>query len=305
MVDFSDAYFIKLGRKGSYEKRCIEEGIIRLGFVNPYHNECSNGNYNSLRDYFEGEKNKTKGVATSIINQIKLFYEADESILWITFYNKKLWWCHASSGIVEIGDGSRSRKAKEGWKSLDINGKVLSIDKLSGKLTKVQMYQGTICEVKEKKYLYEKINGILSDDIKLAQDCLDNLKNSLYSLVKRLTWKDFEILVDLIFNDAGWKRIGVLGKTEKDIDLDLLMPVTETRAFVQVKASSNQTEFDRYVEVFNENELYNEMYYVVHTQSTPINVSASYQNVHLIGLNKIVDFIINAGLINWLIEKAA
>jgi hypothetical protein len=97
----------------------------------------------------------------------------------------------------------------------------------------------------------------------------------------------------------------VLGKTEKDIDLDLLMPVTETRAFVQVKASSNQTEFDRYVEVFNENELYNEMYYVVHTQSTPINVSASYQNVHLIGLNKIVDFIINAGLINWLIEKAA
>lgn len=37
MVEFENAYFIKLGRRGGWEKSCIEDGLIRLGFVDPFH----------------------------------------------------------------------------------------------------------------------------------------------------------------------------------------------------------------------------------------------------------------------------
>lgn len=304
MISSQKAYFIKLGRNGSWEKRCIEEGILRLGFNNPYHQDCLLKKYENCGKWFS-ENGKTKGVVTSIVNQIKTFYEADNKILWITFYNRKLWYCTTSSGVEEIDDGSRIRKTTSGWSSTDIKGTELSVDRLSGKLTKVQMFQGTICEVKEYKYLHEKINCILSIEIQNTKKCLDDLKKALIELVRLLTWKDFELLVDLIFSDAGWKRLGVIGKTEKDIDLDLLMPVTEIRAFVQIKASSNQNEFDDYYNSFEENDLFQEMYYVIHTESTPIYVSPEKKNVHLIKIDKIVDLIISAGLVNWVLEKVA
>ena len=50
---------------------------------------------------------------------------------------------------------------------------------------------------------------------------------------------DFEIFVDLLFRSDGWSRIGTLGKTTKDIDIELISPITNERAIVQVKSQSN------------------------------------------------------------------
>jgi len=121
MIEYEKAYFIKLGKNGIWEKKCIDEGIIRLGFPNPFHEECLSGNFEPLRTYFEDEKQKSKGVVTSIINLIKVFYESNERILWITFYNRKLWWCFLKNGINEIENGSRIRSTINGWSSWEIN----------------------------------------------------------------------------------------------------------------------------------------------------------------------------------------
>ena len=40
---------------------------------------------------------------------------------------------------------------------------------------------------------------------------------ALVPLMHLLTWKDFELLVDLVFANSGWRRVGVVGKTQKTI----------------------------------------------------------------------------------------
>lgn len=303
MVEFHNAYFIKLGRSGGWEKSCIDGGVLRLGYMNPHHNECLAGNYETLRQWFE-EQGKTKGVVTSTVNQVKTFYEADESTLWITFFQRKLWWGFAEPGIQKLEDGSRTRRVRDGWKSTDENGEVLSVDKISGRLTKVQMYQGTICEIKESKYLRDKINGVIPEDVRKAKEYLSALTASVLPLIKNLTWKDFELLVDLLFTNAGWKRIGVLGKTEKDIDLDLMMPVNGRRAFVQVKSYSTQSVFEEYVSTFSDNDLYDEMYFVVHSLKSGLQIPQGERRVTVIDDTSLARLVINSGMIEWVIEKA-
>lgn len=303
MVAVKKAYFIKLGRNGSWEKVCIEGGMLRLGFNNPFHAECLSGNFEPMRQWFEGRA-KTKGVVTSNTNQVKTFYEADVDTLWITFYQRRLWWGFAEPGIEQLEDGSRIRKIKNGWNSLDQRGEVLTVDKISGRLTKIQMYQGTLCEVREAKYLRDKINGVVSVEVAKAKEHLSSLMDAILPLIKNLTWKDFELLVDLLFVNAGWKRIGVLGKTEKDIDLDLLMPVNGRRAFVQVKSSSTQSEFEEYVETFSSNSLYDEMYYVVHSLKKDLQVPESGRPVTVLKDNALAKLVVNSGMVEWLIEKA-
>ena len=129
------------------------------------------------------------------------------------------------------------------------------------------------------------------------------MKNSIKDLIKGLWWNDFELLVDLIFSSSGWQRISVLGKTEKYIDLDVFSPVTQKRAFVQIKSSSNTETFRNYINVFSEYEQYDEMYFVVHTASDELRNVSDNINIHLMDLDRIADLVINAGLVNWLITK--
>lgn len=131
MIEFAKAYFIKLGRDGSWEKGCIEDGLLRLGFNNPFHKQCMNGQYGSLRNWLERE-GKSKGVVTGIVNQVKTFYEANEHVLWITFFQRKLWWGFAVPGVEQLEDGSRIRNIEDGWRSTDAAGGTLAVDRISG-----------------------------------------------------------------------------------------------------------------------------------------------------------------------------
>jgi hypothetical protein len=58
----------------------------------------------------------------------------------------------------------------------------------------------------------------------------------LIPIIKELHPKDLEIFTDLVFRQSGWQRVGVSGGTEKDIDLDLISPVTGERIAVQIAA---------------------------------------------------------------------
>jgi hypothetical protein len=41
-----------------------------------------------------------------------------------------------------------------------------------------------------------------------VEQAMFNLKTKLTFLIQNLQWKDFETLVDLIFRQAGWQRVG-------------------------------------------------------------------------------------------------
>ncbi len=304
-VKVKSAYFIKLGRKGAWEESCIlQDNTIRLGFSNPLHSECLAGEWDKIYDYWIGQ-GKKKNKATEIKNQIKAFYESDEETLWITFFRRRMYWCFAEKEVVQLADGTRIRKVKREWNYFDVQGEALTIENLSGKLTKVQGFQGTICTVKEFEYLIRRINHQKLPEVEKAEQTLATLLQDIEPLIQNLTWKDFELLVDLIFTHAGWQRISSLGKTEKSIDLALMSPVTENRAFVQIKSKSNMRVFEDYIKQYQGMKEFDEMYFVVHTTDNSFNEWHDIPDIKLWDVRKLSSLVINSGLISWLIKKTS
>ena len=305
IVEAKDVKFIKLGNSGDWEKHCIESNkpSIRLGFMNPHHQECLDGDWDYIKKYWL--KSKTKGKATETTNQIKDFYTQPSTTLWITFYKRLLYWCFVKEKVEMLETGDRIREVKGKWNCCDVKGNPLYVERLSGKLTKVQMFRGTICSVKESDYLLKRINAIELAEVAEANMSLDNLISCIKPLIKNLTWQDFEILVDLVFSNAGWQRIAPLGKVEKSIDLDVVSPVTGKRAFIQVKSQSSKEEFENYLKDFKSMKQYSEMYYVCHTNTSALEEVQIPSNVQLIGLDRMAELTINAGLTRWLIAKSS
>ena len=86
-------------------------------------------------------------------------------------------------------------------------------------------------------------------EIDAIRTTLNRLESDIETLVRGLWWKDFELLVDLIFAKLGWQRLSELGKTQRSIDLDVFSPITHDRAFVQVKSNTSPREVRDYWEI--------------------------------------------------------
>lgn len=222
--------YIKLGDGGRWEKSCIDDGTIRLGYESPLHQQSLRGERSDSeavhRHWLTCRKNDS-GAATRDVRQIRDFYELSEDDIWFTFYKRYLYWCHTAKEVIEQPDGTRIRKVIGSWSRCDKNRNPLTIENIDGRVTQVQAFRGTICEVKLPDYLIRKINGECQPEIEATKKAIQQLKDNVQSLISGLWWKDFELLVDLIFARSGWQRISVLGKTEKDIDLDIYSPVTQ------------------------------------------------------------------------------
>lgn len=218
--------FIKLGEGGKWETSCIGDGTVRLGYQSPHHAASLRGDWDVVREFWLDVRNGNKGAATRDVNQIRDFYELGADDVWITFHNKYLYWCRADGAVRELADGSRSRLAIGGWQNTDVKGNELRIDRLDGRVSKVRGYQGTICAVELPEYVVRKINGDVQTDVAAADGALKDLRNHAAVLIQGLGWKDFELLVELVFSRAGWQRFSVVGATEKDTDLDLVAPLS-------------------------------------------------------------------------------
>lgn len=296
--------FIKLGEGGEWESSCIQENTIRLGYESPHHQDSLTGNWDAVKQFWLQIRNGNGGSSTRDTNQIRDFYELEKDDVWITFHKRKLYWCRAAGEVIELNDGSRVRNVIGGWSFTDINGRTLGIENIDGRVTKVQGFRGTICSIELQDYLVRKINGQTIAEIERAKSTLENLKSNVEELIRGLWWHDFELLIDLVFSKAGWQRFSVLGKTEKDLDIDVYSPVTHKRAFVQIKSTTTLAEIESCIGVFKKYEQFDEMYFVYHTcQEDLSRLKVLPQNIHLLGLKRISTLVVNAGLIEWLITK--
>jgi hypothetical protein len=296
--------FIKLGKGGEWQHSCIVvDQTIRLGFESNQHQECSDRNWDPVRAFWLVERNGSETEASKDLREIQAFYTLPSTVLWITFHNRLLYWCFAEEVVTELADGSRVRKAIGGWSCKSLAGETLHIENIDGRVTKVQGYRRTICNVERADYLIRKIEGKPQPEVVEATKAFSALCKKTAALIKGLWWHDFEVLTDLIFTRAGWQRVSVLGKTEKDIDLDLLSPVTSRRAFVQVKSSANYDTFSDSVSFFRNSGIYDEMYFVVHTINDKRLVAQSVDGVTVLNIEDIAKLAINSGLMTWLIKK--
>jgi hypothetical protein len=258
--------YIKLGEAGGWEKECMEEGIVRFGFGSAKSDRfplCCGRQWSDLTKSFLAE-GKAKSTATRFTNEIRLFFEDVGSTLWLTFVGERLCWGFLTAEPPKQhsdGDGVW-RAVAGGWRSADVNGELLTKDRLSGALTKLAAYRGTSCEVDVADYVVRRINGHTSPQVERAVLSLGEMKSSVRELMKLLGPRDFETLTDLVFSTSGWRRLGVVGKTQKTLDLDMLLPSTGERAFVQVKSRTTSAELAEYVGKLEEHGPYDRMFYV-------------------------------------------
>jgi hypothetical protein len=117
-------------------------------------------------------------------------------------------------------------------------------------------------------------------------------------MMRLLTPQDFEVLVDLIFASSGWRRLGPVGKTHKTIDIELELPSTKDRAFIQVKSATTQAEFDAYQRDFEQSDS-QKMFFAYHTGQ----VRSENSGVVLLGPDRLARMVLDAGLVSWLMRK--
>jgi hypothetical protein len=298
----SKGLYIKLGESGRWEKECLEHGILRFGYRQTPFEAAASGDWEKVRTVWL-DKRKDEGAATRDVNQIRNFFEAGEDTLWITFNGGFLWWCFAKPGVKQHQDEEGSyRKTVDGWHNTDIKGAKLSSEKLSGNLLKVQSFQGTICDIKEFEYLKLKLNGQVLPQVEDAAQAENQMVEKIVPLMRLLTWQDFELLVDLVFANSGWRRLGEVGKTQKTVDIELMLPTTGERAFVQVKSSASKQDLTRYVERLKDSPAYDRMFFVWHSGDVG---EVEENNVALIGPDRLARMVFDAGLTSWLREKVS
>lgn len=302
-VDAKNAFYIKLGEGGLWEDESLREGTLLFGYKDTPHDQCVAGEWEKVRDLWASWRGN-QGAATRDMNQIRAFYEADESCIFITFAKGLLYWCRPTGPVEVRPDGSHRRATVDGWHSKSIGGKVLSSDQISGNLLKVQMFRGTICQVKDCDYLLRKINDELSPQLTAAEEAEKAMIEAIQGLMQLLTWQDFELLVDLVFSASGWRRVGVVGQVQKTVDLELLLPTTGERAFVQIKSEANAASLQDYAKRFEQAELYDRMFFVWHTGNVPVNVEED-KSITLIGPRRLAQMILDAGLTSWLRKKVS
>ena len=297
--------YIKLGRAGRWEKECIADGIIRIGYGTGKPAQfalCHARQWAELTDAFLADQ-KDKGTATRFTNELRLFFEDVGDTLWITFVGEQLYWCLLTPEPAEIHSDCDGvfRKVAHSWQGKDISGQPLTKDRLSGALSKLSAYRGASCDVDVYDYAVRRINAQKIPEVEIAVTAVSELTKAIIGIVRLLRDKDFEILVELIFSNSGWQRQGATGKTQKTLDLDLLLPSTGERAFVQVKSETTLVELHSYITQLGDLSDFDRMFYVYHSG----DISTDDERVILIGPAKLAEMVMEAGLVNWVLRKVS
>lgn len=306
LIAAKDAFFIKLGSGGEWAASCIKDDLVRLSYHQQPHALCEAGDWDAIRETFDPSTDR--GAVTRHLMQLRQFYEASEDTIWITFHSDRLWWCTSSAKVEphSSGDGSRVRQVCGHWRDSDIHDSPLLKGNLSGKLLAVQGFQGTICRVKESDYLLHKINGTFEPHVENAQQARASLISALVPIIKNLHPDDLEILADLIFRQGGWQRAGVLGKQEKDIDLDLISPITNERIAVQVKSKATLRTFQEYQARFSDMEGFKRFYFVTHSPDKALSTNSHDNDAFAFwDSDTLARQALNCGLVSWLLDKAS
>lgn len=302
-IDFKSAYYIKLGIGGKWEKTSIQENKVRIGWANWIVEEINQRNWDALKEKHQHEY-KNKSSATADINALKTLVESTSDDIWITFHASHLWWCRVGEPGIFKDEISNYRKVAGQWNNQDIHNQPLIINQIPGSISKVQRFQGTICSVKETDDLKRLLNNQPSQAFQAILEAKKRLIEEVEEGLKRLHWKDFETLVDLIFRNAGWRRTSIIGETMKFVDMELEEPITGDLYQVQVKSAASVDDLEQYMKNFSPGS-FRKFYFVVHS---PEGKLADYQgvpdeNIELILPKQLAQMVIDFGLTDWLLKK--
>lgn len=296
--------YIKLGPSGAWVDRCLNEGLLELGHTSVPHPLTAVGDWTAVRSLFVAH-GATPSKASDFTRELRDFYTLPETTLWITTARGRLWWAFARpevEAVDEAGRGGRLRRTFGSWRSTDVNDAPLVLDNLSTRLTKVSAYRQTLCKVGAADYLIRRINAEPEPVVAKALAAQAELASAASDLLQALHWRDFELLVDLIFAGSGWRRVSAVGGSDQaDSDLILEQAATGERAMVQVKSFADQTTLNDYAERFRTGG-WDRCFFICHTARSNLR-PPSDPAFHLWQGETLAQKVVRAGLVDWLIAR--
>lgn len=306
--------YIKLGEGNKNAKHCFEKGFLVLGFwtyKREMYEACIKGDWAAVELIIRRERTlERNGVEPKSIKndlrQVKEFFDDDGTTLWITFDNRKMYWGFGRGANKDFIDETKLqgcyRHMSVGWSCQDISGNFLSMDDISGSISMVSQYRGTICKIKDVEYIKRRICGLTSEVFLRTTEALNCLHLNIIDAIRLLTPTDFELLVEMIFVNSGWRRVGFAGGTEQLVDMILSRPSlidsSKDTVAVQVKSTANQNEYEKYETAIAGG--YKNAFYVFHTG----NIRKVESGVmKLLDAKELAELVVDAGILNWLLER--
>ena len=263
--------YVKNGAGGKWWRSAKDLGQVHLGWNIIPHPLLLDTNINAIEnillDHFS-----TQGAAKRDLKQLKDLLDTPSQHIWITFEDGYMWWCTVFDGPImnEVGEneanGNFILNCNSQWSNYSLNGNLLAIADLPGRVTSTSGFRGTVCEPKAADDILRIIRGEQDPDAIAAAEARAKYEFAVMKTITRLTPQDFEQLIDLILVRTGWARISTLGKTREGIDIEAKNLAADEIAFVQVKSAATQAVLDDYVARFNaRREYYARMIFAVHT----------------------------------------
>jgi hypothetical protein len=304
------ALYIKLGEGDKWADLSFQSNTLRFGFHKFSHERtlkaARDRDFTPVKEFYESE-GVAPGTATRYSNEVREFYTAGDDVLWITFSNGAMWWCFAEDEVIPTlavdseAEGYRFRKTKNSWSNKDQKGETLRINALRGSLTATAGFRGTICRVKEFDYLLRRLNGEVTPETEAVDAARRQLIESLKPLICGLHPKDFELLVELVMTQSGWRRVSATGGIQKTTDIELKLPLTDEHAFVQIKSRLDQITTERIVDDLKRVAEGQRVFIAYHTGS--IKPHIENDNVILMGPDKLAEHVVDLGLTTWVMAK--
>ena len=305
-LEFDAAYYIKLGRGGCWEADSLATDKLRLGWKQQTLDDINACRWDVIEQQLREEmSDRPRGVATADLHALQAITLSGGVEVWITFHQAKLWWTRLANAPVEGDEVSKFRRTAQPWSDRAMNGRLLVVNDLPGKIAQLQGFRATFCRVRPIDILGRTLNGTRSPLAMAISNRRAALSEYLTAAIKELHWKDFETLTDLVFRDAGWIRVSVLGQQAKAYDLELRGAITGDRYVVQVKSRADLSDLEDTVRSFSPED-YRRIFFVVHSPTKKLVEAAAVPDyVEIVGAERLAELALDAGLVAWIEDRAS
>ena len=303
--------YVKNGRGGQWWRAAKTNGQVHLGWKSVPKELLLKPDFTKLSQMITEQYGPRRG-ATQDFNQLRDLLDAPSRHLWVTFEDGCLWWCTVCDGATVNPNGESLQKGNFWlacnlpWSNQSLKGRLLAISDLPGTVTTTAGFKGTVCTPTDWQAVLRIIGDARDPDVEIAASARDEYVRAVSKMIKRLSWQDFEQLIDLILTRAGWARISTLGKTREGIDLEAENLAADEIAFVQVKSSATQGVLDDYVERFKTRRpFYARMIFAVHSPGGRLTPPADLPSVQLWTSERAAHLAVRLGLGEWVESRLA
>ena len=309
-LSYDSVRYVKNGAGGQWWQAAKADGQVHAGWPNIPVELLLNPDFAVIKRIIEEEFKGRQG-STQDFNALRSLLDRPSQHLWITFEDDCMWWCTVRDRVEANPEGRSESKGhfwlvcQRPWSNRSLAGKLLATTNLPGTVTTVAGFRGTVCAPSASRAILRVIRDEKDPDVEKAATARRNYERAIQDLVKKLSPKDFEQLIDLLLARSGWTRIASVGGTREGIDLEVENIAAGEIAFVQVKSTATQSVLDDYIGRFAQRrDHYARMIFVVHSPVGKL-LRPDEKAVRVWTVEEVARLVVRLGLGKWVASKLA